>query len=253
MKIIDYYRDGKAGPKRNTLATSVGEKLREAILDGSLPPGSRISLREAGEKYGTSLSPLREALSRLSTDGLVIVEDLRGFRVAPVSVGNCSELIRLRMELEPLALGESIRKGNDEWEGSVAAAFHRLSKAEKKGLTGGATQTEWEQLNRHFHSALISASEMPLLIEMCGKLSDLYDRYRRLFLIKQGPDLAAVGEHEAIFKATVARDAAKACQLLRRHIERSGNNVLPIVIKAQETQKSRAPKERRKRKPTSTL
>lgn len=253
VRIIDHFDAPEAASKRETLATTIWTRLREAILDGKLTPGSRISLRELSEHYDVSLSPLREALSRLSTDGLVIVEDLRGFRVAPVSVSNCRELIRLRMELEPLALGESIRKGNDEWEGMVAAAFHRLRKIEKKEPNWNGIKADWEQLNRNFHLALISASEMPLLIEICGKLSDLYDRYRRLFMVRQGPDRAVIGEHEAIFNATVARDADKACRLLRHHIERSSNNVIPVVIKAEEAQKSRSAKTRGKRTAPSAL
>jgi DNA-binding GntR family transcriptional regulator len=230
-KIIDHMAEPRprATPGLKTLATSVSARLREAILDGELAPGARLGLRELSVSFGVSLSPLREALSRLSTEGLVLIEDQRGFRVAPVSAANCREIGRLRMELESLALGESIKNGDDEWEGSVAAAFHRLSKIEKRGWTPGEDKREWEALNRNFHQALMSASGMPLLMEMCATLSDMFDRYRRLFLTQQPPDPDVGAEHEAIFHATMARDADLAKTLLRRHIERTSHNVLPFL------------------------
>jgi GntR family carbon starvation induced transcriptional regulator len=234
-KIID--QDGSprsrtaAGLK--TLATSVSARLREAILDGEIAPGAHLGLRELSASLGVSLSPLREALSRLSTEKLVLIEEQRGFRVAPVSAANCREIGRIRMELESLALGESIRNGDDEWEGTVAAAFHRLSKVEKRGWSPGEDKAEWEALNRNFHQSLMSASGMPLLMEMSATLSDMFDRYRRLFLAKQPPDPDVPSEHEAIFQATLARDSEKAMNLLRRHIERTSNNVLVFLARAE--------------------
>ena len=212
-----------------TLATSVSARLREAILDGDIRPDTHLKLRELSASFGVSLSPLREALSRLATEKLVYVEDQRGFRVAPVSAANCSEIGRIRMELETLALRESIRQGGDEWEGTVVAAFHRLSKAEKHIWTPGEKRAEWERLHKGFHQALISASDMPLLVEICGTLSDMADRYRRLFLAKQPPSREVPAEHKAIYEATLERDAGKASTLLRAHIERTSSRVLAFL------------------------
>lgn len=215
-----------------TLATSVSARLREAILDGEIPPGTHLTLRDLSASFGVSLSPLREALSRLSTENLVSAEDQRGFRVAPVSSANCREISKIRVELETLALRESIRNGDDEWEGNVAAAFHRLSKAEKQIWTAGEKRAEWERLHKSFHQALISASGMPMLIEMCGRLSDMADRYRRLFLTRQPPSRDVPTEHAAIYQATLERDADKAAHLLRAHIERTRNSVLAFLVEA---------------------
>ena len=84
-----------ADPK-NTLATQLVDKLREAILTGRLEAGSKINLERVRESCGVSLSPLREALARLSADGLVRFSDNRGYRVTPISLADLEEIGRLR-------------------------------------------------------------------------------------------------------------------------------------------------------------
>jgi DNA-binding GntR family transcriptional regulator len=212
-----------------TLTSVIARQLREAILSGQIAPGERLRLNELSTCYGVSLSPLREALSRLSSEGLVLNEDRRGVRVAPVSASNCHEIVMLRLELESLGLREAIRHGDEDWEGAVVVAFHRLSKIETRGWSVDGARTEWERLNKNFHQALISGSGMPVLIQMCATLSDMYDRYRRLFLERHAPDPAVPAEHEAIFRATIARDDEEAMRLLRHHIQRTSKNVLPFV------------------------
>jgi GntR family carbon starvation induced transcriptional regulator len=91
---------------RQTLASTIAINLRRSIMRGDLPPGAKLHVEELRERFDVSLSPLREALSRLGSAGFVEIEDQRGYRVAAVSDENLSEVIRLRMELESLALLE---------------------------------------------------------------------------------------------------------------------------------------------------
>lgn len=117
MQFFDnpYTESASAG----TLASSLTARIKLAILRGDLPPHSKLRLDELRVQFGVSLSPLREALSRLSREGLIQVEDQRGYRVAPVSRHNLKELVRLRTEFECLALGEAIKNGDIEWEASL--------------------------------------------------------------------------------------------------------------------------------------
>ncbi len=115
-------------PASATLSTTLAERLRGAIMRGDLVPGSKLVLDRMRASYGVSLSPLREALCRLESEGLVQVEDQRGYRVAPVSADNLTEVIRLRVELEGMAAREAILHGDAAWEGRILSALHQLGR-----------------------------------------------------------------------------------------------------------------------------
>ncbi len=214
----------------STLASTLASDLREAILAGRMAPGSKLNLDELRTHFGVSLSPLREALSRLTAEGFVTVEEQRGYRVTAVSEANCKEVTRLRAEFEVLALTESIRNGDNEWEARVVGAYHWLAKVDNSTERLRNVQ-EWERLHRVFHHTLASACGMPLLLQFCGQLHDMFDRYRRLFLAEHPVDKDVPGEHRAMMQAALDRDARKAGNILRQHIERVGDNVLPYVIR----------------------
>lgn len=212
----------------STLASTLAGQIRLAILWGELPPGAKLRLADLREQYEVSLSPLREALSKLSMEGLVVAEDQKGYRVAPVSAENLKEVVKLRSHFESIALAEAISTGGDEWEERLVAVFHRLSKLERDSARKLRIE-DWERAHRVFHTALIAGCGMPLLLQFCGTLHDLNDRYRRLFLKKYPAGRDVCAEHLAIYEATLARDAKKACELLRRHIARTGE----LLLKAQ--------------------
>ena len=111
-----------------TLASLVYERLLEDILKGKLEPGLKLRLQVLKKDYDVGNSPLREALNRLSENGMVIREENKGFRVAPTSIEELDELIRTRCWLEEIALRECMQNGDDQWEESVVLAFHRLSR-----------------------------------------------------------------------------------------------------------------------------
>lgn len=209
---------------RATLATSLVARLRQAILSGELLPGERLRLEDLRDRYGVSLSPLREAMSRLGSEGLLLIEDQRGYRVAPVSADNLSEVISLRVDLEPKALRDSITHGDADWEARVVTALHMLSRLEKTGMSTQRAET-WEKLHRELHTALISACQMPLLLQFCTMLNDRNDRYRRLFLANQTVDQSVMKEHKQIAEASINREIDRAGDLLKQHIERTAKYV----------------------------
>jgi DNA-binding GntR family transcriptional regulator len=208
-----------------TLATSLAQRLRRSITEGDILPGEKLRLDTLRATFGVSLSPLREALSRLSAEGYVVMEDQRGYRVAPVSESNFLEVMALRAEIEPFGLREAIRQGDDRWEGEVVASLYRLTKIERttRSLESVAG---WEAAHRAFHQQLLVGCGMPILMQFSSTLHDLGDRYRRLFLEHHPLDRDVGDEHARICNATLARDADLACGLLREHIERTGQIVL---------------------------
>jgi len=212
-------------PSGGTRARAICARVRTDILAGRRKPGTKIRLEELKSEFGVSWSPIREALSRLVAEGLVTTERGRGYRVAPVSKGDLAEVITLRAMLESMALRRSIEQGDDAWEAEVLAAQHRLGKLESRRAYPQEAE-QWETWHRAYHEALIRACGSPILLQFCGQLHDLSDRYRRLFLSAHDFDRDVPGEHRMITEATLARDGAAACELLQRHIERTGKNIL---------------------------
>ncbi|MGV3570654.1 MAG: GntR family transcriptional regulator [Ramlibacter sp.] len=219
-----------AAESGQTLSTTIAGTLRAAIANGELAPGGKLRLDELRATFGVSLSPLREALSRLSAEGFVVVEDQRGYRVAPVSEANLVEVTKLRSMVETFALREAIARGDDQWEGEVVAALYRVNKLEKADAL--ADPLAWEAAHRELHHRLISACRMPLLLGFSATLHDLNDRYRRLFLKSRPFDRAVRREHTDICDAALARNADLACGILREHIERTGANIRKALLSA---------------------
>jgi DNA-binding GntR family transcriptional regulator len=215
-----------------TLAEAICIRVRAEILSGARKPQARIRLEELRSEFGVSWSPLREAVSRLVAEGLIQVDESRGYRVAPVSRAEMADALEMRKRLESMALRASIEKGDDAWEADVLAAHHRLSKLEAKRAERGAQSEdfhEWERWHRTYHEALWRACGSPILTQYCRQISALFARYRKLFLATNPFDARVGVEHKEIVEAVLARDADRACALLEEHIERTGRNILASI------------------------
>jgi DNA-binding transcriptional MocR family regulator len=119
---------------RTTLADDVLDRLREDIINGHLQPSTRLRFEDLSARYGVSVSPLREALSRLTAEELVYPDAQRGYRVAAVSLPDLIDILESHKTLEALALRLAIASGDDAWEGQVVAAHHR--RATRQRLRG---------------------------------------------------------------------------------------------------------------------
>lgn len=209
---------------KNTISSQLLSRLREAILAGEMAAGSKINLDQARLQFHVSLSPLREALARLTADGLVVFEDNRGYRVANVSLADFEEIVRLRDQFEAYALREAIARGGLAWESDVIRALHVVTRTERDAARPETLQA-WEAAHRAFHLALIAGCGMPVLLRFCATLLNLHDRYRRTFLRRTSGDRNVVEEHERIARAAVERNADLACDRLREHLARTSANL----------------------------
>jgi DNA-binding transcriptional regulator YhcF (GntR family) len=124
--------------RTNTIATQLIHRHREEIISGTLQSGAKINLAAVRESLGVSLSPLREALARLTAEGLVEFKDNRGNRVAPVSIANLAEVTQLRIELESLALRHAMANGDFRREGDVVSAAPAGPHRARSGPAGDA-------------------------------------------------------------------------------------------------------------------
>jgi DNA-binding GntR family transcriptional regulator len=199
-----------------TLTTDLFEQIRSDILHNRLEPGSRLLFRDMRELYQSGLSPLREALMRLVSEGLVLLEDHKGFRVAPVSREEMIDIANTLLELEAIAIRMAVEKGDDRWEAQIVARYHELSKREMFAADG-TLDTEWEARNVAFHEALYEACGSPSLKLVCHLLYERHSRYRRLRTRQGDPGRNVGKEHEGLMRATVGRNADAAIALLRKH------------------------------------
>lgn len=208
-----------------TLTSDLFDRLRTDILHCHLKPNSRLLFRDLRAAYTSGMSPMREALMRLASDGLVILEDHKGFRVAPVSREELVDITTTRCELEGLAVGLAIEKGDDFWEAGIVARFHEMSKRSSH-TPSGPLDAEWERRHDAFHQALYSACGLRWLIGFCQILAERSFRYRHLLLEAVDRTRDHRSEHEAIVEAVLARNKARAVALLQEHYTRTAQTLL---------------------------
>lgn len=204
--------------RNSTRASTVYDRLQDDILTGKLKPGLKLRLKDLIAQYDTGNSPLREALNRLSANGMVVREENRGFRVPLASTNELAELTRTRCWLEEIALRESIANGDTAWEERIVLAFHWLARAAKSADDASFyTSPEWEQHHHEFHLALISACNSDILMDFCAELSKRSFRYRNLAEVVEYRDRHELEEHRELQKAALSRDADLAVELLHKH------------------------------------
>ena len=199
-----------------TLASDVFEQLRADILECRLAPGTRLRFKDLRARYASGLTPLREALMRLVADDLVILEDHKGFRVAPVSQEELVDLAMTWFELEALGIRQSIKKGDDRWAANIKARFRELSKHRMR-TPHGRLDAGWEPRNLAFHESLYAACGSPSLMRFCRVLSERFSRYRRLWARQLTRKRNIGKEHQVLCRAVLNRDTSAAVTALRRH------------------------------------
>jgi GntR family carbon starvation induced transcriptional regulator len=217
--------DGKSRRAGETLASSTYGQLRRDIIHGAIAPGSKLRIRQLAAHYAVGFTPIREALNRLSRDGLVRQSDLRGFATAPLTAEELDELTKTRCWLNELAQRQAIEHGDSAWEEEIVLAYFRLSRVPMwvppEEPANGAINPEWEIAHRNFHAALIAACGSSWLLGFCEQLFDVADRYR---VLSRGPAMRQrrdEDEHRPIMEAAIARDSERAVELLKRHFLRT--------------------------------
>jgi DNA-binding GntR family transcriptional regulator len=197
------------------LSERVTNSIRKLILSGELQPGSRIGQEQLAEQFGTSRIPVREALKRLESDGLVSLVPNSGAWVARLDLSECIEIYKIRERLEPLALSEAVPHMTDEEIDELAHLVERMEKA--------AETEEFLRLDRDFHLASYRAADMQQLIGMVERFWNTTQHYRRAFtkLIGSQGSWVIHAEHRLMIDAFRRRDAEGAAHILFEHIRRT--------------------------------
>jgi DNA-binding GntR family transcriptional regulator len=196
-----------------TLWQRVHERLREQILSGELEPGAELAEVALSEKLGVSRGPIREALGRLASEGLVIVRPRRGAVVRSLSKEEFLELYQVREALEMMAVRLAVPRLRKE-------DFEELQRLNET-MAQHAERDEVDQFfaaNVAFHSRLLEASGNGKLQELYRQLVGQLGRYRLRSLTLRGNLQRSVAEHAALLRAAKRGDAERAAHLMCEHI-----------------------------------
>ncbi|MEU3296999.1 GntR family transcriptional regulator [Streptomyces longwoodensis] len=204
-------------------------QIREDIFQGVLRPGQRLRLVELSQRFSVSQSVVREALTRLSGQGLVHAAPQQGFSVVTVSLDDLNELTEARTELETLVLRRAIERGDIKWEAAVVAAHHHLAGVEAV-RPDGTLNSDWFAVHEHFHQTLLEGCGNARLLAAALSLRDAATLYRRWSRpVGHDVDRDVAGEHQHLVDAVLRRDADGAADLLARHIDRTSAALRTVI------------------------
>lgn len=198
--------------------------IRERIVDGSLPRGTRVHQEDLAAELGVSRTPVREALRRLAAEGLVEMRTNRGARVADVDPGAMRAAYEARLVIEPGAARLAARRGLVEPQDRMAEAIA----AQRRALKNVGRSFD---ANRAFHIALVAASGNAFLLRFTERLwvarigAAIYEQQVKV----HARQLLDVSEHEQILSAIRARDSRRAESLTRQHLTRAMKLSLDIL------------------------
>lgn len=194
-------------------ADSVYNTLRAAIVDGGLEPGDSLIEWHVARQFGTSRTPVREALLRLEAEGLAFRVPRRGLVVRRISEHEVLEVYAVRLELEALAAREAAREAQPSDIAQLRWVNQRLNEAIKQGDIASVPA-----LTNEFHQLLATAARNGMLRRFIMQAQDWTRRVGTSTVPLPGRRGAAVKEHERIIDAIAAHDAERAEQLARDHI-----------------------------------
>jgi len=206
-------------------------RLRIDIVSSVFEPETRLKFADMTKRYDVGIGTLREALSQLVSEGFVTLEAGKGFKVAPVSAEELTEITEHFIYLEKRAVRDAIENGDDDWEANIVAVHHRLSLIESLPWAERMERhSEWVQRHRDFHEAIVKACTGRWLFRLRSIMFDQLDRYR--FVTKNAPE--GLGgrkfqEHREIMVATLARDADLASELIEQHIRDTSVRAIKLL------------------------
>src|SRR5277367_1225233 len=208
------------------------EGLRADLLACRILPGKKLKIQELCTQFSVSLGAIREALSRLTSEGLVVAEPQRGFRAAPISASDLVDLTMVRVEIDSLCLRRAVACGDVDWESRLVAAAHRLARTPERAPDDPARSNEdWVEAHAAFHLALVDGCDSLWLLHLHSLLYAQSERYRRLSVPFAISGRNVNEEHQAIVTATLARDSELALRLLSAHLKTTTRILLNAVVK----------------------
>ncbi|MFR0672073.1 GntR family transcriptional regulator [Enterobacterales bacterium AW_CKDN230030176-1A_HGKHYDSX7] len=206
-----------SAPKTATAAQRAYEEIKRRITDGQLSEGAPIRQDEIALAIGVSKIPVREALSRLESEGLVVLTPNAGATVATLSVADYIEMLDMRIALECRALELAVP--------NMASSDIAMARDLLAAYNQAMTQAQWSDLNLRFHQCLYAPANRPRLTGMIRSVQDHMGRLLRLRVSSVAGHERSHQEHVSILEACERGDTEAAVKRLRKHIEHTQREV----------------------------
>lgn len=202
-----------------SLTEGVYRAMRADLLACRIRPGEKLRIGLLATHHGASPGAVREALSRLTAEGLVSAEPQRGFQAAPISAEELGDLTLARIEIETLCLGLAIVAGDLAWEERLLGSSHRLTRTRMRAADDPERIGElWADAHAAFHEALVAACPNQTLLRVRRQLYAQSERYRRLSVPLAETERDLDAEHRELAVAALGRDTARAVAAMRDHL-----------------------------------
>lgn len=214
-----------------SLTEQIIEALRDSIVMADYAPLEKLKITELTARFDASSGIIREALSRLSAEGLVQALPQKGFVVSPVSRSDLEDLTEVRVSVERTCLAASIENGDLSWEADLLSVRHRLKGMTKQVLAqrDTALMRDWTLVHTEFHDCLTKACKNRWWLQIRRQLFVQSERYRQLASLSTDTDRDVAAEHEAISEAALNRDAQRACALIEDHMRRTSTVLIAAL------------------------
>lgn len=208
----------------------ITESIREAVLTGVWPPNTKLKPAELAAQFGASTTIIRETLTRLAGEGLLVVQPNRGFFIEDLTLRELRDITDLRCISEAFAIKLSLERGDLQWEAELTAAHHRLARTPRR-LEGDSARInpEWARAHRDFHQKIIAACDCDPMITLAANLATKTELYRQW----AAPAGSAVSrdvekEHRDLLDAALGRNVELTARLLTDHY----NKTVEVVLDA---------------------
>ncbi len=227
MKIEDFLERAETSatapnvPSSASLIDRAYAHLRSAILSGQLEPGSKLRIREMCSTFDVGPTPVREALSRLVSQGLVATQSHKGFYIPELSQIEFQDIIDQLRLLESATVRTAVEKGDAQWRESVLDAYHALLEIERTWQAARRDfRSDWEEADRLFHMTLIAGAESVWASRFLHMLHDQCTRYRTATRRAGFISESVQDDHILLISAVRTGDGALAEQTIKTHIDR---------------------------------
>lgn len=219
-----------------SLTEQIYRQLKSELLTCRLRPGERLRTKELSERFGVSLSGVREALSRLTAEGLVESDPQRGFRAVPLSSADLVSLTEASIEIEALCLRKALASGDAAWEERVRNALDQVTTASAAPDAVGRISEAFINQHKAFHDALISACDNRWLLRMRYSCHLQSERYRQICIpLRPDLDRIYVG-YDEIAEAALARAVERTIRLVSEQFERNSRRFITTLDSGKATE-----------------
>ncbi|MCX4728190.1 GntR family transcriptional regulator [Streptomyces sp. NBC_01306] len=211
--------EGAPAPQRQVLGDSVYEAVKAMVMDHEIRPGARVGIEALARTLQVSPTPVREALARLESDGLVTKRSLAGYRATELlTPQGLEELFEMRLLLEPTAAALAAVHADDQQLDSIESLVQEMRDRPGSGERY-AVYREFAAGDQRFHDSIARAASRPLLADAVSRLHSHLHIFRLSSI--QGAAEPTLAEHDRILRAVLRRSPERAAEAMTDHLRHS--------------------------------